>query len=56
VWYHSFLGYRVRSVPLERVADVVISRTFLERVAGTSSIDIRAMTGQTQPEMSLGAK
>jgi hypothetical protein len=47
-------------VPLERIADVVISRTFPEMVAGISSIDIRDMTGQTQMRNAfssgLGAK
>jgi uncharacterized membrane protein YdbT with pleckstrin-like domain len=56
VWCHGFIGYRVRSVPLERVADVVISRTLPEILAGISSIDIRDMTGQTQQEMGMGAK
>ena len=56
VWCHGFIGYRIRSVPLERIADVVISRTLPELLAGISSIDIRDMTGQTQPEMGMGAK
>ena len=56
VWCHGFIGYRIRSVPLERIADVVISRTLPELVAGISSIDIRDMTGQTQSEMGMGAK
>ena len=56
VWCHGFIGYRVRSVPLERVTDVVISRTLAEILAGISSIDIRDMTGQTQQEMGMGAK
>ena len=56
VWCHGFIGYRVRSVPLERIADVVISRTLPELLAGISSIDIRDMTGQTQQEMGMGAK
>src|SRR5690349_22346667 len=30
IWCHGFIGYQVRSVPLERVADVVISRTLPE--------------------------
>jgi len=47
VWCHGFIGYQIRSVPLERIADVVISRTFPELVAGISSIAIRDMTGQT---------
>jgi uncharacterized membrane protein YdbT with pleckstrin-like domain len=58
IWCHGFIGYQVRSVPLERIADVVISRTFPEMVAGISSIDIRDMTGQTQlrSAFSSGAK
>jgi hypothetical protein len=35
---------------------VVISRTLAEMLAGMSSIDIRDMTGQTQPTAGLGAK
>jgi uncharacterized membrane protein YdbT with pleckstrin-like domain len=56
IWCHGFIGYKVRSVPLERIADVVISRTLPELLAGISSIDIRDMTGQTQVATSLGAK
>jgi len=56
VWCHGFIGYRIRSVPLERITDVVISRTLPELIAGISSIDIRDMTGQTQPEIGMGAK
>jgi len=60
IWCHGFIGYQVRSVPLERIADVVISRTLPEILAGMSSIDIRDMTGQAQPAAAfsggLGAK
>jgi uncharacterized membrane protein YdbT with pleckstrin-like domain len=55
IWCHGFIGYQVRSVPLERIADVVISRTLPELLAGMSSIEIRDMTGQTQIRASLGA-
>jgi uncharacterized membrane protein YdbT with pleckstrin-like domain len=55
IWCHGFIGYQVRSVPLERIADVVISRTFPEMVAGISSIDIRDMTGQTQIRNAFGS-
>jgi uncharacterized membrane protein YdbT with pleckstrin-like domain len=54
IWCHGFIGYQVRSVPLERIADVVISRTFPEIIAGMSSIEIRDMTGQTQMRPGLG--
>jgi len=55
IWCHGFIGYQVRSVPLERIADVVISRTLAEMVAGISSIDIRDMTGQTQIRTAFGS-
>jgi uncharacterized membrane protein YdbT with pleckstrin-like domain len=56
IWCHGFIGYRVRSVPLERITDVVISRTLPEMLAGISSIEIRDMTGQSQAAGSFGAK
>lgn len=36
----GFLGYSVNSVPLENVADVVITRTLLDRLLGLSSLII----------------
>lgn len=56
IWCHGFIGYQVRSVPLERIADVVISRTLPELIAGMSSIDIRDMTGQTQLRGNIGGQ
>ena len=56
IWCHGFIGYKVRSVPLERIADVVISRTLPELIAGISSIEIRDMTGQMHAVSGLGAK
>src|SRR6266542_2298316 len=52
IWCHGFIGYQVRSVPLERIADVVISRTLPEIVAGISSIDIVADALLTRPSRS----
>lgn len=56
IWCHGFIGYQVRSVPLERITDVVISRTLPELIAGMSSIVIRDMTGQTPATSGWGAK
>jgi uncharacterized membrane protein YdbT with pleckstrin-like domain len=56
IWCHGFIGYQVRSVPLERITDVVISRTLPELVSGMSSIKIRDMTGQMSPAADLGAR
>lgn len=56
IWCHGFIGYQVRSVPLERIADVIISRSFYEMVAGMSSIVVRDMTGQARPGQDASAK
>ena len=55
IWCHGFIGYKIRSVPLERITDVVISRTLPEMIAGISSIEIRDMTGQTQVRPGYGS-
>lgn len=48
IWCHGIIGYQVRSVPLERITDVVISRTLPEILARMSSIDIHDMAGKTE--------
>ncbi len=40
------IGFRVRSIPLERVSDVALSRTFPELLAGITSVIVRDMTGE----------
>jgi len=42
IWCHGFIGYQVRSVPLERIADVVISRTLPELSRGGESDLLRS--------------
>jgi uncharacterized membrane protein YdbT with pleckstrin-like domain len=42
------IGYRTRSVPLERVSDVAVSCSWLERLLGLRSVVIRDMTGEAQ--------
>lgn len=44
----GFIGYRVRSIPLERVSDVAFSRTFPEMLAGIQSVIVRDMTGEAE--------
>jgi uncharacterized membrane protein YdbT with pleckstrin-like domain len=39
----GFLGYSINSVPLENVADVVITRTLLDRLLGLSSLIVVSM-------------
>lgn len=49
----GFIGYKVRSVPLERISDVALHRTFPEMVAKVSSIHVRDMTGEVDSGKSL---
>jgi len=44
----GLIGYRTRSVPLERISDVQIGCTWIERSVGIRSIVVRDMTGEAQ--------
>lgn len=52
---YGVIGFRVRSIPLERVSDVALSRTFPELLAGVTSVIIRDMTGEAQTGKSFFA-
>jgi len=43
VWKHGLIGYSVTSVPLERISDVALSRTFWERVCGVGGLVVKEM-------------
>jgi len=42
----GFIGYEVRSIPLERIADVVYRKSIIELLSGTTSLIIRDMAGE----------
>ncbi len=42
----GLIGYHVSSIPLERVSDVIVSRSFLEKLFGISSLHIQTLAGQ----------
>ncbi|MBS7653700.1 MAG: PH domain-containing protein [Candidatus Bathyarchaeia archaeon] len=41
VWKHGVIGYSITSVPLERISDITVSRTFWERICGVSGLVIK---------------
>lgn len=51
----GIIGYCVRSIPLERVSDVALSRSVTERLAEVTSIVVRDMTGEAEAGASLVA-
>ncbi len=42
----GIIGFRARSIPLERVSDVAISCNWLEKLMGLRSVVVRDMTGE----------
>lgn len=42
----GIIGFRARSIPLERVSDVAISCDWLEKLMGMRSVVVRDMTGE----------
>lgn len=41
VWKHGVIGYSITSVPLERISDITVSRTFWEKICGVSGLVIK---------------
>ncbi|TNE88727.1 MAG: PH domain-containing protein [Deltaproteobacteria bacterium] len=52
----GIIGYRLRSIPLSRVADVSVQATWLDRLLGLTHVEVRDMTGESAGEgVSKGA-
>jgi uncharacterized membrane protein YdbT with pleckstrin-like domain len=56
MYRRGILGYRISSIPLERISDVIVSRTFIERIFGFGSIMIQSLAGQVTYRQRLGAE
>jgi len=46
----GLIGYRIISIPLERISDVLVSRNLLERILGFGSVWIESLAGQAGAE------
>lgn len=46
VYKRGLLGYRITSIPYNRISDVIISRTWLESKFGIASLNIQTLAGQ----------
>ncbi len=49
----GIIGFRARSIPLERVSDVALSCNWLERTMGLRSVMVRDMTGEAMSGASM---
>jgi len=52
----GFVGYRINSIPLERISDVLISKNFLENLFNSNSIHIQTLAGQYTPTAGHGSE
>ena len=52
----GIIGYTISSIPFERVSDVIISRTFFERLFGFGSVHVQSLAGQITHHGRLGAE
>jgi len=52
----GLIGYTIGSIPFERVSDVIVSRTFLERLFGFGSVLVQSLAGQISHRGRLGAE
>ena len=46
IYKRGVIGYAITSVPYNRISDVIISRSFLERLLGIGSVLIQTLAGQ----------
>jgi uncharacterized membrane protein YdbT with pleckstrin-like domain len=46
IYRRGTFGYKISSIPLNRVSDVIISKTFFENLAGIESVKIQTLAGQ----------
>ena len=52
----GLIGYSLSSIPLERVSDVIISRSFLERIFGFASLHVQSLAGQFSYNRRFGSE
>lgn len=56
IYKRGLIGYRITSIPHERISDLIISRTFWERLFGFGSLHIQSLAGQVSGTHTLGAE
>lgn len=52
----GLIGYSISSIPLERISDIIISRSFIERLFGFGSLHVQTLAGQVTYGRRLGAE
>ncbi len=56
VYKRGLIGYKITSIPFERVSDAIISRTFIEKIFGIASLHIQSLAGQMSGPHQMGSE
>jgi len=56
IYKRGLIGYKISSIPLERISDIILSRTFLERIFGFGSLHVQTLAGQITYGGRMGAE
>lgn len=56
IYKRGLIGYRISSIPLERISDIILSRSFIERLFGFGSLHVQTLAGQITYGRYLGAE
>jgi len=49
IFKKGLFGYSINSIPLNKVSDLIISRSLLERIFGFGSLHVQSLAGQISP-------
>ena len=52
----GLIGHTIISVPLERISDIILTRSFIEKVLGYGSLQIQTLAGQLTYGKSYGSE
>ena len=56
IYKRGMVGYKISSIPLERISDVIVSRSFVESIFGFGSVHIQTLAGQYTPANRMGSE
>ncbi|MBR9678240.1 MAG: PH domain-containing protein [Nanoarchaeota archaeon] len=56
IYMRGLIGYTINSIPLDRISDVTISRSFFESLLGFGSVMIQSLAGQIAYNRRMGAE
>lgn len=56
VFKRGIIGFSISSIPLERISDIILSRSFVEMIFGFGSLHVQSLAGQYNPTTRRGSE